>query len=56
MEPGVSLKAVSLFLRGRGKIVYILPSSDLTFALLLMGYTECDEDDIILLLMCFLNK
>ncbi|MFS7987494.1 hypothetical protein Hanom_Chr11g01023331 [Helianthus anomalus] len=33
---GVSLEATSLFLRGRGKAVYILPSSDLTLALLLV--------------------
>ena len=34
-----------LFLRGRGKAVYILPSSDPTFALLLVGFTEYDDDD-----------
>ncbi|MFS7904354.1 hypothetical protein Hanom_Chr01g00035061 [Helianthus anomalus] len=32
-------------LRGRVKVVYILPSSDLTLALLLVGYTEYDDDD-----------
>ncbi|MFS7920891.1 hypothetical protein Hanom_Chr03g00230211 [Helianthus anomalus] len=35
IEPGVSLEAVSLVLKGRGKVVYILPSLDPTFALLL---------------------
>ncbi|KAM0020615.1 hypothetical protein Hdeb2414_s0025g00669061 [Helianthus debilis subsp. tardiflorus] len=48
IEPGVSLEAASLFLRGRGEAVYILPSSDPTFALLLVGFTEYDDDyDII---------
>ena len=42
---GVSLEAVSLFPRGRGKAVYILPSSDPTLALLLVGLTEYDDDD-----------
>ncbi|MFS7910234.1 hypothetical protein Hanom_Chr02g00103871 [Helianthus anomalus] len=42
---GVLLEAASLFLRGRGKTVYILPSSDPTFALLLVGFTEYDDDD-----------
>ncbi|MFS7914369.1 hypothetical protein Hanom_Chr02g00152561 [Helianthus anomalus] len=45
MEPGVSLEAASLFLWGRGNAVYILPSSDPTLALLLMGFTEYDDDD-----------
>ncbi|MFS7907907.1 hypothetical protein Hanom_Chr01g00077021 [Helianthus anomalus] len=31
-------------LRGRGKAVYILPSSDPTLALLLVGFTEYDDD------------
>ncbi|MFS8011947.1 hypothetical protein Hanom_Chr14g01314961 [Helianthus anomalus] len=44
-EPGVSLEATSPFLRGRGKVVYILPSSDPTLALLLAGFTEYDDDD-----------
>ncbi|MFS8029337.1 hypothetical protein Hanom_Chr16g01521161 [Helianthus anomalus] len=44
-EPGVSPEATSLFLRGRGKAVYILPSSDPTLALLLVGFTEYDDDD-----------
>ncbi|MFS7926360.1 hypothetical protein Hanom_Chr04g00296151 [Helianthus anomalus] len=44
-EPGVSLEAASLFLQGRGKAVYILPSSDPTFALLLVGFTKYDDDD-----------
>ncbi|MFS7940778.1 hypothetical protein Hanom_Chr05g00468371 [Helianthus anomalus] len=30
---------------GRGKVVYILPSSDPTLALLLVGFTEYDDDD-----------
>ncbi|MFS8029154.1 hypothetical protein Hanom_Chr16g01518981 [Helianthus anomalus] len=42
---GVSPEAASLFLRGRGKAVYILPSSYPTFALLLVGFTEYDDDD-----------
>ncbi|MFS8013083.1 hypothetical protein Hanom_Chr14g01328621 [Helianthus anomalus] len=42
---GVSLEAASLFLRGRGKAVYILPSSDPASALLLVGFTEYDDDD-----------
>ncbi|MFS8014867.1 hypothetical protein Hanom_Chr15g01349681 [Helianthus anomalus] len=45
IEPGVSLEAASLFLRGRGKAVYILPSSDPTLALLLVVFTEYDDDD-----------
>ncbi|MFS8035222.1 hypothetical protein Hanom_Chr17g01590521 [Helianthus anomalus] len=40
-QAGVSLEAASLFLRDRGKVVYILPSSDLTFALILV-----DDDDV----------
>ncbi|MFS7947818.1 hypothetical protein Hanom_Chr06g00552671 [Helianthus anomalus] len=46
IEPGVSLEAVSLFLRGRGKSVYILPSSDFSLALLLMRFNEYDDDDV----------
>ncbi|MFS7988266.1 hypothetical protein Hanom_Chr11g01032701 [Helianthus anomalus] len=42
---GVSLEAASLFLRGRGKAVYILPSSDPTLALLSVGFTKYDDDD-----------
>ncbi|MFS7917432.1 hypothetical protein Hanom_Chr03g00189031 [Helianthus anomalus] len=45
IEPGVSLEAASLFLWGRGKAVYILPSSEPTLALLSVGYTEYDDDD-----------
>ncbi|MFS7988231.1 hypothetical protein Hanom_Chr11g01032241 [Helianthus anomalus] len=41
---GVSLEVASLFLWGRGKAVYILPSSDPTLALLLVGFTEYDDD------------
>ncbi|MFS7991782.1 hypothetical protein Hanom_Chr12g01074641 [Helianthus anomalus] len=44
-EPRVSLEAASLFLRGRGKAVYILPSSDPTLALLLVGFTKYDDND-----------
>ncbi|MFS7949884.1 hypothetical protein Hanom_Chr06g00576831 [Helianthus anomalus] len=40
----VSLEAASLFLRCRGKAVSILPSSDPTFVLLLVGFTEYDDD------------
>ncbi|MFS7930287.1 hypothetical protein Hanom_Chr04g00342471 [Helianthus anomalus] len=40
----VSLEAESLFLRGRGKVVYMLPSSDPTLALLLVGFTDYDDD------------
>ncbi|MFS7971691.1 hypothetical protein Hanom_Chr09g00835801 [Helianthus anomalus] len=45
MESGFSLEATSLFLRGRGKVVYILPSSDPTLALLWVGFTEYNDDD-----------
>ncbi|MFS7976426.1 hypothetical protein Hanom_Chr10g00892291 [Helianthus anomalus] len=45
IEPRVSLEAASLFLRGRGKVVYILPSSNRTLALILVGFTEYDDDD-----------
>ncbi|MFS8031394.1 hypothetical protein Hanom_Chr17g01545431 [Helianthus anomalus] len=45
MEPEVSLEAASLFLRCRGKVVYILPYSNHTLALLLVGFTEYDDDD-----------
>ncbi|MFS7933235.1 hypothetical protein Hanom_Chr04g00377311 [Helianthus anomalus] len=41
---GVSLKTVSLFLWSRGKVVYILPCSDPTLDLLLVGFTEYDDD------------
>ncbi|MFS8007233.1 hypothetical protein Hanom_Chr14g01258591 [Helianthus anomalus] len=47
IEPRVSLEAASLFLRDRGKVVYILPSSDPTLALLLVGFTEYDHDDVL---------
>ncbi|KAF5772034.1 hypothetical protein HanXRQr2_Chr13g0572041 [Helianthus annuus] len=40
------LEAASLFLWGRGKAVYISPSSDPTLALLLVGYTEYDDDEL----------
>ncbi|MFS7918387.1 hypothetical protein Hanom_Chr03g00200421 [Helianthus anomalus] len=45
IEPGVSLEASSLFLRGRCKVVYILPFSDPTLALLLVGYTGDGDGD-----------
>ncbi|MFS8014979.1 hypothetical protein Hanom_Chr15g01351021 [Helianthus anomalus] len=45
IEPRVSLDVASLFLRGRGKFVYILPSLDSTLALLLMRFIEYDDDD-----------
>ncbi|MFS8003604.1 hypothetical protein Hanom_Chr13g01215881 [Helianthus anomalus] len=38
-------EAASLFLRARGIAVYILPFSDPTLALLLVGFTEYDDDD-----------
>ncbi|MFS8032548.1 hypothetical protein Hanom_Chr17g01559071 [Helianthus anomalus] len=44
IEPVVSLEAVSLFLRGRGKIVYILPSLDPTFAMLLVRFIYYDDE------------
>ncbi|MFS8003753.1 hypothetical protein Hanom_Chr13g01217621 [Helianthus anomalus] len=46
IELDVSLEAASLFLQGRGKAVYILPSLDPTLALLLMGCTQYDDDDV----------
>ncbi|MFS7924371.1 putative phylloplanin [Helianthus anomalus] len=46
------MEAASLFLRGRGKVVYILPSSDPTFALLLVGFTKHDDDDATVALSC----
>ncbi|MFS7999473.1 hypothetical protein Hanom_Chr12g01166571 [Helianthus anomalus] len=44
IEPEVSREAVSLFLQVRGKAVYILPYSDTTLALLLVGFTEYEYD------------
>ncbi|MFS7906037.1 hypothetical protein Hanom_Chr01g00054661 [Helianthus anomalus] len=38
------LEPTSLFIWGRGKDVYILPSSDLTLSLLLVRFTEYDDD------------
>ena len=55
IEPGVSLEAASLFLRGRGKAVYILPSSDPTLALLLVGFTEYDDDDDLVYIIDLFN-
>ncbi|MFS7964075.1 hypothetical protein Hanom_Chr08g00745931 [Helianthus anomalus] len=43
---GVSLEAASLFIRGRNKVVYISTSSDPTLALLLVEFTEYDDDFI----------
>ncbi|MFS7933455.1 hypothetical protein Hanom_Chr04g00380021 [Helianthus anomalus] len=40
---GVSLEAAYLFLRSRGKVVYILPSSDPNLVVLLVGFTEYDD-------------
>ncbi|MFS7935557.1 hypothetical protein Hanom_Chr05g00404881 [Helianthus anomalus] len=45
MEPRVSPEAASPFLRGRGKVVYILPSSDPTLAFLLVRLTKYDDHD-----------
>ncbi|MFS7946998.1 hypothetical protein Hanom_Chr06g00542851 [Helianthus anomalus] len=45
LEPGLSLESTSLFLTGRGKSVYILPSSDTTLTLLLVGFNKYDDDD-----------
>ncbi|MFS7954057.1 hypothetical protein Hanom_Chr07g00625831 [Helianthus anomalus] len=42
---GVSLETASLFLRGKGKTVYILTSSDPILALVLTGFTDYDDDD-----------
>ena len=39
------MEAGSLFLRDRGKAVYILPSSDPTLALLLVEFTEYEYDN-----------
>ncbi|MFS8019672.1 hypothetical protein Hanom_Chr15g01406451 [Helianthus anomalus] len=44
LESGVAREAASLFLRRKGKVVYILPSSNPTLALLLVGFTEYDDD------------
>ncbi|KAJ0705162.1 hypothetical protein HanPI659440_Chr14g0570501 [Helianthus annuus] len=41
---GVSLEAASLFQRGRGKAIYMLLSSNPTLALLLVEFTEYDDD------------
>ncbi|MFS7925106.1 hypothetical protein Hanom_Chr04g00280601 [Helianthus anomalus] len=46
LRAGVSLEAVSLFLRGRGKTVYILSSSDPTLVVLLVRFTEYDDDEL----------
>ncbi|MFS8004096.1 hypothetical protein Hanom_Chr13g01221701 [Helianthus anomalus] len=44
-EPGVLPEAAFLFLQCRSKVVYILPSADTTLALLLVEFTEYDDDD-----------
>ncbi|KAJ0827723.1 hypothetical protein HanRHA438_Chr17g0829081 [Helianthus annuus] len=46
------MEAASLFLRGRCKVVYILPFLDPTLALLLVRYTEYDDDDFIMKVKC----
>ncbi|MFS7949324.1 hypothetical protein Hanom_Chr06g00570201 [Helianthus anomalus] len=43
----ISLETISLFLRGRGKTVYILPSLDPTLVLLLMRFPGYDDDDFV---------
>ncbi|MFS8029575.1 hypothetical protein Hanom_Chr17g01523881 [Helianthus anomalus] len=43
-EPGVSLEATFLFLRGKCKVVYILHSSDPAFPFLLVRFTEYDDE------------
>ncbi|MFS7909026.1 hypothetical protein Hanom_Chr01g00089981 [Helianthus anomalus] len=53
IEPKVSLEAASLFFRGRDKFVYILFSSDPTFILLLVEFTEYDKE--LKMIMIFLN-
>ncbi|MFS7908522.1 hypothetical protein Hanom_Chr01g00084171 [Helianthus anomalus] len=47
IKSGVSLEASSLLLRGRRKVVYILPSSDSALALLLMEFIEYDDDHVV---------
>ncbi|MFS7969456.1 hypothetical protein Hanom_Chr09g00809371 [Helianthus anomalus] len=42
----VSQEAASLFLEGRGKAIYILHSSDPNLALLLVRFTEYDDDEV----------
>ncbi|MFS7976647.1 hypothetical protein Hanom_Chr10g00894841 [Helianthus anomalus] len=44
-QAGVLLEALSLFLRVRDKVVYILPSSDTILALLFVRFTEYDDND-----------
>ncbi|MFS7916886.1 hypothetical protein Hanom_Chr03g00182631 [Helianthus anomalus] len=46
IESGVSLEEASLFLRGRCKVVYILPSLDPTLTLLLVRFSEDEYDDV----------
>ncbi|KAJ0724940.1 putative transcription factor bHLH family [Helianthus annuus] len=36
----------SFVIKGKGNVVYILPSSDPTLALLLLGFNEYDDDDL----------
>ncbi|KAJ0443765.1 hypothetical protein HanIR_Chr16g0824441 [Helianthus annuus] len=45
----VLLEAASLFLCGRGKTIYILPYSYSVLALILMGFSEYDDDDELLM-------
>ncbi|MFS7896719.1 hypothetical protein Hanom_Chr00s005633g01729561 [Helianthus anomalus] len=44
-KPGTNGTGIPDTRRGRGKTVYILPYSDTTLALLLVGFTEYDDDD-----------
>ncbi|MFS7911021.1 hypothetical protein Hanom_Chr02g00113091 [Helianthus anomalus] len=43
-QAGVSLEAASLFIHVIGKTICILPSSNPTLALLLVGFTKYDDD------------
>ncbi|MFS8017478.1 hypothetical protein Hanom_Chr15g01380881 [Helianthus anomalus] len=45
-QTGGLTEVVSLFIRGRGKNVYILPSPNSYLVLLLVGFTEYDDHDI----------
>ncbi|MFS7980728.1 hypothetical protein Hanom_Chr10g00942691 [Helianthus anomalus] len=41
----LNMEAVSLFIRGRGEAFYILPSSVPILVVLLVGFTEYDDDE-----------
>ncbi|MFS7998280.1 hypothetical protein Hanom_Chr12g01151831 [Helianthus anomalus] len=45
-EGAIEKVHLTLFLRSRGKTASILLSSDLTLALLLVRFTEYDDDDV----------